>query len=103
MKTNPEIYLQSACQKNSSLRSQLEKVRSQVKNTISNLNRSLSTISESIDISYTDFQVLLKRDGDGWTCVGIVDINNLPDDMEDDWDLVLPIPNPESIPEFSGW
>ena len=103
MKTNPQIYLQSSCQKNARLLGQLEKVRSQVKTTISNLNNSLSTIAEALETSYTDYSILLKKDVGGWKSVGIIDMNDIPEDLDEEWDLILPIPNPETIPEFSGF
>ena len=103
MNTNAELYLQAACQKNATLRTQLERLRAELSITSTNLKRNVSEITEALDVEYTGFYVILKKIETGWKCLQIVESGNLPDDMEEEWDLVLPIPTPETIPDHSGW
>ncbi len=102
--TNPEVYLGQALKQNHALRSRLETTRANMTNLIRAVQLEIRKIDDSLKIEYTGWTILLKAtETKGWTCVGIVDTNNLPDDIPEDFDLALPIPDPETLPDFNGW
>ena len=54
----------------------------------------------------TGFYVLLTRGAeDEWSCVGIIDPNDEKWDTDElpAFDLIMPIPEPETIPEWDGF
>ena len=101
--TKPKIYLESACAKNLELRGRLEKVRSRLLENIDRMKRETEEISEALEIEYTGFLAMFKKTENSWECVRVINGVNIPDDIEDEWDLLVPIPKPESLPEFSGF
>ena len=67
----------------------------------------MSEITEGINAflqgdKYTGWYVLLKRDGYKWKTVCCLN-PKYDDNMPEDYDLILPIPNPEAISEFKGF
>jgi len=59
---------------------------------------------------YTDWYVAVRRKEDGtWEPVGCIEDSMDDNDerfqrvMEERWDLMLPIPDPEGIPEWDGF
>ena len=52
----------------------------------------------------TDWHVLLKRIGEEWVALKCVNpLLHEEDEIPEEWDVVLSIPEPDSIPEFTGW
>lgn len=69
----------------------------------SSLEVALRDIDQTVEVEYTGFFALLKRHPTkGWECLAVVNQDSLPEN-EPEWDLCLPIPDPLTIPEFSGW
>lgn len=60
-------------------------------------------IEESQKVEYTGWYVLLKKKADGYECLGIVNPFQQSKMPTYEWDLSLPIPKPETMPEFQGW
>lgn len=89
------IRVNDAFKREHAMRSQLERVRHQ-------LETLAATLQKSAQIKYTGWNVLLKQDGDGWKCVGIVN-PDIQGEIPSDFDITLPIPNPKTMPEFNGW
>lgn len=77
--------------------------RTKMLNLKSTLETALREIENAVRVEYTGWMLLLKKHAEkGWECLAIVNADNPPED-EPEWDLCLPIPEPASIPEFSGW
>ena len=72
---------------------------SQIKQQLDRMSRE---IEDSVRVEYTGEFVLLKRNGDSWTCLGIFNPDTWEGD-EPEWDQCLPIPKVETIPDFAGW
>jgi hypothetical protein len=85
------------------MRSKLEDTRRQYLDHAEKMQKLADQLGEAVEIKYTGFMALMKKTGTGWECLRIVDTRNLPDEIEDEWDVSLPIPEPESMPEFVGW
>ena len=67
------------------------------------LTAAINEIEEAVQIKYTGWMLLLKKlPSGGWECLDIVNQDN-PPEAGPEWDLCLPIPDPQTIPEFSGW
>jgi len=62
-------------------------------------------IEECIRVEYTGWMALMKKHPtEGWVCLAVVNQDGPPEDQDEpEWDLCLPIPDPSTIPEFSGW
>lgn len=57
---------------------------------------------------YTGWYVLLRKGDDGgWKPIGCIEDYDEDEEslalLEEKWDLILPIPNPEGIPEWDGF
>lgn len=85
------------------MRDRLESVRAQMQNHIGSVKREMEKLSAAVAIKYTGFMALMRKTETGWECLRIVDTRNLPEEIEEDFDVAMPIPEPESIPEFQGW
>lgn len=102
--TDPNIHLQAAARKNMQLREALERTRGAIVSTIERLRSRIDELQAAVDVEYTGWLALFRRTEDGeWECVRVLDGDNPPDDIEEDWELSLPIPKPETLPEFTGW
>jgi len=104
MKTE-EAHLQAAqvLKQDHILRTRLERVRSRMQTHIADVKREIDSLSKALTVEYTGHVALLKRTPEGWTCLACVDSRRLPDDVPEDFDLCLPIPEPETMPEWEGW
>jgi len=77
--------------------------RTKMQDIKSMLERGLREIDQAIEVEYTGWMLLLKKHPTkGWECLAIVNQDS-PPEHEPEWDLCLPIPDPTTIPEFSGW
>ena len=76
--------------------------RTKLLNLKSTLQTAINEIETSLEVSYTKWMILLKKTAEGWECLAIVDQDNPPEE-EIHWDLSLPIPDPQTVPEFDGW
>lgn len=103
MKTEQAIQAALRIKQDHMLRHRLEKVRGAVQTTIAGLQGQMAKIDQALTVEYTGHFALLKRDGDGWKCLACADSNKLPSDLPEDFDLCLPIPKPETLPEWEGW
>lgn len=101
--TNLEIYLAAAVQQNAKLRQELNQAKIDLQRIAEEAERRASKIQEGVDVGYTDFAVILKKSGNEWRCLAIVDFTNPPDDLPEDYDVVVRIPNPETLPDFDGF
>lgn len=104
MNTN-EAHLQQAIvlKHDHVLRARLTKVKTRMSIHLENVRREIDDIDASLAVEYTGHVALLKRTEQGWTCLACVDSQRLPDDVPEDFDLCLPIPKPETMPEWEGW
>lgn len=79
------------------------KARTELMQLKSSLTAALRKIEDAVTIEYTGWMALLKKLPDGrWECLAIVNQDSPPED-EPEWDLCMPIPEPSTVPEFSGW
>lgn len=85
-------------------------VRTKLLNLKSALETSLRQIDECVKVEQTGQMVLLKIVGDTFEFVGIYKDGEgiwkdgkWSDEEEPEWDLCLPIPKPETVPEFQGF
>ena len=77
--------------------------RTKMLNLKSALETALRDIEQAVAVKYTGWMLLLKKHPTkGWECLAVVNQDTPPED-EPEWDLCLPIPDPATIPEFSGW
>ena len=61
-------------------------------------------IADSVKVQSTGWFVLLRKLDDGWESLGVMNPDRLSDEeIEVEWDLCLPIPDPQTVPEFQGW
>lgn len=68
------------------------------------LEKMLSLIDEAEAVRYTGYYALMQFGEDGRPkCMGVVHADEVESDEEHSWDLILPIPGPDSVPEFDGW
>ena len=52
----------------------------------------------------TGWYVLLRRVGRDWVAIACVNpLGMEPEDIPEEWDVVLSIPEPDSMPEFMGF
>lgn len=79
------------------------KARTELMQVKSYLKNALARIEDAVEVEYTGWMMLLKKlPSGGWECLAIVNQDSPPED-EPEWDLCLPIPEPSTVPEFSGW
>jgi hypothetical protein len=59
--------------------------------------------SQVFTVKYTGWYSLIKKTNTGFESLGVFnpDISDL--ETEPEWDLCLPIPDPETVDEFAGW
>jgi len=79
--------------------------RSKLLVTKGKLAQMIDDIEEACRVEYTGWFAMLKRDGERWQCVGCL---NPDDDEWQDQDLpeftiLMPIPEPSTVPEFDGF
>ena len=81
----------------------VDELRRQLCNIKHKLLRATGDIEECLERKYTGWFVFLQFDAERqrWDCVGTYNEDELPEDLI--WDLCLPIPDPESVPEFTGF
>lgn len=103
MKTEQAIQAALRLKQDHMLRSRLEKLRGKVQSHISEMQRTIEQIDQALTVEYTGHFALFKKEGDSWKCVACADSNKLPEGLTEDFDLCLPIPNPETMPEWEGW
>ena len=67
-------------------------------------------VEQDAKLEYTGWYVLLKKEKEGWKCLGTFNPDTCSEaevkDLENpemEWDICLPIPTPETIKEFEGW
>jgi len=68
------------------------------------------SIEQDAKLKYTGWYVLLKKEENGWKCLGTYNPDKCSEEEELElekpemgWDICLPIPTPETIKEFIGW
>lgn len=95
----------NALQINARLRNQMQKTKGDIRVAIDRLQAEQDKISEALETEYTGYGALFKITDGVPKCLGVFDLNGGPSEEldEQEWDLFLPIPKPETMPEFSGW
>ena len=82
-----------------------EQSRNKAYSELRTIKKRIKSLTESLEdtepVKYTGFYVLLKRIGDKYEFLRI--FNPDFDEDEPEWDLALPIPENEFLPEFEGW
>ena len=101
--TNASALVGKSMKQNAQLRNKLEGVRGRLQTHLSDIKREVDQIDAALKVEYTDWIALLKWQDLKWVCIACVNIRDIDDDTPDDFDLALPIPSPESIPEWNGW
>jgi hypothetical protein len=61
------------------------------------------SLEEDSQVKYTGWYVLLKKNGDSFKSLGVFNPDISEPETEPEWDLCLPIPEPDSFHEFMGW
>lgn len=86
-----------------------DKLRGRLSQMKSILQRELDKIDECLEIKYTGWFVLVKKDSEGrWRTVGTISPDQSCEE-ECDWfenlefDLIMPIPDPSTVSEFHGF
>lgn len=82
-------------------------MRSKMMTLKAKLSSAINEIDDCAKIEYTSWFALLKRDGDKWICVKCVN----PDDEKGqemdselpEFDLMMPIAEPSTLPDFQGF
>ncbi len=88
---------------------EIQKKASKDRSALVSAGRRMQSIVDEIkaaaEIEYTGWFVLLKVVDGGFESLGTFnpDLFDEDDDIEPEWDLCLPIPKPETFPEFKGW
>lgn len=62
-----------------------------------------NSIEQDSKVEYTGWYVLLMKTEGGFESLGVFNPDISEPDIEPEWDLCLPIPEPESFHEFMGW
>lgn len=101
--TKPEIHLGQAAKQNAALRDQLERVRDRMSTHLADVSREINSIQAALRVEYTGWMALLKLEDGQWRCLACVKVNDVDDDTPMEFDLALPIPKPETLPDFDGW
>jgi hypothetical protein len=101
--TQAALEISQVLKHNHFLRARITAVKWQMEVHIKNVQQQIDSIAAALAIEYTGHFALLKRTDTGWQCLACVDSANLPDDLPEDFDLCLPIPKPETMPEWEGW
>lgn len=60
-------------------------------------------IEQDAEVKYTGWYVLLKKTEGGFESLGVFNPDISEPETEPEWDLCLPIPEPDSFHEFMGW
>jgi hypothetical protein len=60
-------------------------------------------IEQDAKVQYTGWFVLLKETEGGFESLGVFNPDISESETEPEWDLCLPIPEPESFRDFMGW
>ena len=90
------ILLNSAFKKEQIVLDKLAKVRYDLSNIVKDIDKTQR-------IKYTGWVVLLKKDGNSWICVRCLNVGECEEEILDNFDVVLPIPDPMTLPEFEGF
>jgi len=92
------FQVQKVIKSEATMRSTLMKMKAR-------LQAELDNLDEAAKIEYTGWYVLLKRDGDKFEVLGLFNPDEFDEerDTEPEWDFAVPIPNPDTYPEFQGW
>ncbi len=101
--TNASALVGKAMKQNAQLRNKLESVRGKLQTHISDIKREVDQIDAALKVEYTNWIALLKWQDLKWVCIACVNVRDIDDATPDDFDLALPIPSPESLPEWNGW
>lgn len=75
-----------------------------VSQAVDKIQSAVDAIRQAGSVRHTSWFTLLCREPDGrWHCLGCYDMNNLPEGLPEDFTILLPIPDPESLAEFEGF
>lgn len=90
---------------NRALRTRVSTLLGHLVSVKSALRKELDYIDEKRNVEYTDWYVLLKKDGDTWKAACYCpyddeDGNKIP---IEDFDVILPIPKPETLKDWDGF
>jgi hypothetical protein len=61
------------------------------------------SIEQDAKVKYTGWYVLLIKTESGFESIGVFNPDVSEPETEPEWDLCLPIPEPESFRDFMGW
>lgn len=69
------------------------------------LSRMIDEIEDACRVEYTGWMALLRRDGEQWECVACInpDDDRWQDEEIPGFTIMIPIPEPSSVPEFDGF
>jgi len=69
------------------------------------LEKELERIRESVKVEYSGWYVLLAKDGDGFRFLSLFNPDTFDEatETEPEWEFAIPIPTPDTYPEFQGW
>lgn len=80
---------------NENLKKRVMRCKKQLTNLCNELDESLP--------KYTGWFVLLKKSGEGWEFLGFYNPDTAEENTEPEWDMCLPIPELETVEEWTGW
>ena len=66
------------------------------------LSTYVKTIKEFRRMKYTGWYVCLKKDNDKWECMKVLHRDADEDEWPEEFDVIMPIPEPSCLPEFDG-
>lgn len=103
MNTDPDLYLALAEYKNRQLREKLNLLKSLIDTEKDRIEKISEEIQKSVGVEYTNQLAFFKLNGSEYEFVNILDENNMPEELGFEWDVVLPLPAKESLPEINGY
>ena len=101
-KRNPEKYASCMGIKLMGAQREIQRLSGKLAILKSALTSAVEEIRKTSELRQTGWFVMLKKEGNGWLCVGCMNPDIHQDDESVDWDLIIPIPDPSTVPEFCG-
>lgn len=99
---NPERVIWKQALRNQAIRNEMAEQAASLKRIISSLDTATEGVRSLAKLRQTGWAALLKRTDGQWSCVACIDMNK-PPEGDIDFDLLLPLPEPDDLAEFTGF
>lgn len=101
-KRSPEEYASYMAIKLMGAQREIQRLSGRLAVLKSDLTSAVEDIRETSEMRQTGWFVMLKKEANGWVCVGCMNPDIHQDYEKEEWDLIIPIPDPSTVPEFCG-